>query len=223
RGTGQNPPAGAIISYYLRAKTKGTLTLEIRDSHGELVDSFTSKKKKETPAVGIQQEKVETGKEMAKEEEEKTDQSDPDAPDERYKRMELKTEVGVNRVVWDLRYKGADKIKGAKVDAGNPEVGPWVAPGSYTLKFTADGKTMTTMVNVQPDPRVRELAAEQAEQLKMALAIRNDLNQLSKMVSQIRSLRKQLSARNELLKDQDKMKPLVQSSNDMVKKLDALE
>jgi photosystem II stability/assembly factor-like uncharacterized protein len=223
RGTGQNPPAGAIIDYYLKAKPKGTLTLEIRDAHGELVDSFTSKKKKEPPAVGIQQEKVETAKEMPKEDEEATEESDPDAPDERYKRMELKTEVGVNRVVWDLRYKGADKIKGAKVDAGNPEVGPWVAPGSYTLKFTADGKTMTTMVNVQADPRVRVLAAEQAEQLKMALAIRNDLNQLSKMVNQIRSLRKQLSARNELLKDQDKMKPLVQSSNDMVKKLDALE
>jgi phage shock protein A len=78
-------------------------------------------------------------------------------------------------------------------------------------------------VAVQPDPRVHISASEQAEQLKMALAIRDDINRLVKLVNQIRTLKKQLGARNELLQGQDKMKSLVDSSNDVVKKLDLLE
>src|SRR5262249_38068094 len=72
-------------------------------------------------------------------------------------------------------------------------------------------------------PRLQLSSEEQAQQLKMALAIRDDLNRLAKMVNQIRALRKQLQARNELLQDQEKTKPLVHSSNDMMKKLDVLE
>src|SRR5205814_5200972 len=104
--------AGAIINYYLKAKPKGPLTLEVRDSQGGLVDLFKSKKKadkdKDKEATSSNpMEKVETPKVLPKEEEEESPESDPDAPDERYKRLELKTEAGVNRVVWDLRYKGA--------------------------------------------------------------------------------------------------------------------
>jgi photosystem II stability/assembly factor-like uncharacterized protein len=224
KGTGQNPPAGAIINYFLKDRPKTTLTLEIRDSQGALVDSFNSKKKKEREtAQGTQHQKVETPKALPKEEEEETQEDDPDAPEERYKRPVLPTEVSVNRVIWDLRYKGADKIKGAKVDSGNPEVGPLVIPGKYTLKLTVDGKTMTKDVVVQPDPRIHISVDEQIAQLKMALAIRDDLNRLTKMVNQIRTLRKQLQARNELLGDQEKMKPLVQSSGELLKKLDTIE
>jgi photosystem II stability/assembly factor-like uncharacterized protein len=222
KGAGQNPPAGAVINYYLKKKPSGTLTLEIRDRNGALVGSFTSKKKKDA-ASGGQMEKVETPKALPKEEEDETPEDDPDGPDERYKKLVLTTEVGVNRVVWDLRYKGAEKIKGAKVDSGNPEVGPMVIPGTYSLKLTAEGKTMTATVEVRQDPRVHISDTEQAEQLKMALAIRDDLNRLAKIVNQIRGLRKQLQARNELLQDQEKMKPLVQSSGEILKKLDALE
>ena len=63
------------------------------------------------------------------------------------------TEVGVNRVTWDLRYKGADKIKRAKVDAGQPDQGPQVNPGLYTLKLTVGGQSQTTSIAVQCEAR----------------------------------------------------------------------
>src|SRR5262249_24721339 len=58
-----------------------------------------------------------------------------------------------HRVVWNLHYKGAEVIKGAKLDGGNPRVGPLVNPGDYTVKMTVDGKTETTTLKVLRDPR----------------------------------------------------------------------
>jgi hypothetical protein len=222
KGAGQNPPAGAIINYYLKEKPKDIITLEIRNSAGALVDSFTSKKK-EPPSTATPQQKVETPKILPKEEEEQTPEEDPDAPEERYKRPVLTTEAGVNRLIWDLRYKGAEKIKGAKVDSGAPEVGPLVNPGTYTLKLIVQGKSVTTTVRVDPDPRLHLTPAEQTEQLTMALAVRDDLNRLTKLVNRIRTLRKQLQARNELVAAQEKNKPLVQSSVELLNKLNGLE
>src|SRR5207244_9659302 len=37
KGIGQNPPAGALVDYYLKAKPKGPITLEIMDSQGTLI------------------------------------------------------------------------------------------------------------------------------------------------------------------------------------------
>ncbi len=69
----------------------------------------------------------------------------------------------MHRVVWDLHYEGAEVIKKAKLDGGEPKVGPLVNPGTYTLKLTADGKTETTKMEVRLDPRE---AAEQAAGVK---------------------------------------------------------
>src|SRR5207237_3248194 len=61
------------------------------------------------------------------------------------------------------------------------------------------------------------------EQLKFALVIRDDLNRLTRMVNQIRSIRKQLSAREDLLNAHPKAVPLVKPSQELIRKLDALE
>src|SRR5207302_6445230 len=39
---GQNPPVGAIVNYYLKAKPKEPLTLEIVDAQGKLVTTLKS-------------------------------------------------------------------------------------------------------------------------------------------------------------------------------------
>jgi hypothetical protein len=42
RNAGQNPPAGAVIDYYLRSTPDAPIALEIHDSRGRLVRRFTS-------------------------------------------------------------------------------------------------------------------------------------------------------------------------------------
>ena len=212
KGNGQNPPAGALIDYYLKEKPKGQIQLEIHDAGGGLVDTLTSKPKKD--------------KEDAREKtlhEEEVPEDDPDPPYERFKKTRLTTEHGVNRVAWDLRYKGADKIKGAKVDAGVPELGPLVNPGTYTLKLTVGSKSVTATVQVLPDPRIQLSPSILDEQLKFALKIRDDLTRLARLVEEIRTIRTQLVERDKLLKDNPKVSALTKSSKDLIAKLNALE
>jgi photosystem II stability/assembly factor-like uncharacterized protein len=135
RYAGENPPDGAVLAYWLKAKAKKPVTLEVLDSKGERVVLLGDK-------------------EDSKEE----DETLPDgAPPER-KKVKLPNEKGLNRFVWDMQYPGAQVIPGAKVDAGDPSVGPLVPPGVYTLKLTADDQTLTTTLTVAPDPRLRTSA-----------------------------------------------------------------
>src|SRR5262249_50770623 len=120
---------------------------------------------------------------------------------ERPKPVKLSAEPGLHRVVWDLRYAGSELIKNAKLDAGFPEEGPFVLPGKYTLKLTFEGKPVRREVVVHADPRVHESRQGLAEQLALALKIRDDITRLVKLVTQLRSLRKQIEARDELLKE----------------------
>ena len=59
--------------------------------------------------------------------------------------------------------QGADKIPRAKIDAGEPEIGPMVNPGIYTATLIVDGKTLTTAVNVEADKRVQLAGADMEE------------------------------------------------------------
>jgi photosystem II stability/assembly factor-like uncharacterized protein len=196
----QNPAAGAIIHYYLKAKPIGKITLEIFDAKGNFVDRLTSDPwKPEIP------------------------KDDPDASGGEYKKTVLTTKPGINRVSWDLRYLGATPIKKAKIDSGIPIEGPLVLPGEYTLKLNVERKTFQTKVKVLPDPRVHLPKKDLEEQLKLALTVRDDITKLAGMVEQLRLLRAQLRSRETLLKDNAKARPLIKLGQKLVAKLDELE
>ncbi len=45
--------------------------------------------------------------------------------------------AGLHRAVWDLRWEGAARLENAKIDLGDPTVGPLAIPGTYRLRLTA--------------------------------------------------------------------------------------
>lgn len=198
-----NPPNGAVLYYSLKAKPKDPITLEVFDSAGKLVRKLTSKEKpKDDDDVGAY--------------------SDPEP-----KKPDLPDEPGLHRVVWDLRYDGATPIKGARIDSGNPRTGPLVNPGTYKLKLTAAGESVTTEVEVKLDPRHKGPAAitpkDLDEQLAFTLKVRDDLGKLAGAVNQMRGIKKQIQSRKELLKEDEHAKELLKAGDEFVKKLDALE
>jgi photosystem II stability/assembly factor-like uncharacterized protein len=196
----KNLPVGAVVYYHLKTKPKETITLEILDSQGSVVDRLTSKPyKPEIP------------------------EDDPDAPSHPYKKTVLTTDAGINRAIWDLRYTGATRIKNAKIDTGDPAAGPLVNPGTYALRLRVNGKTQTGKVEVVPDPRVRTSAADLDAQLKMSLTVRSDISHLAGIVEEIRLLRTQLTARTQLLHNKPKAGPLIDLGKEIIKKLDSLE
>ena len=199
KSSGDNPPEGAIIDYYLAKKPKDAVKMEIATEDGVLVRTLSSKPEPEEQA-----------------------EDDPDAPEEKPKKAVLTTEPGVNRVVWDLRYEGATKIPKAKAE-GDPKIGPLVLPGNYKITLKVEDRTLSAPLVVQTDPRIKESPEILAEQLKFALVLRNDISQISDMVIRLRSIKSQLAARNSLMKESPSAKTVMKSADELIAKIDALE
>src|SRR5262249_40875834 len=130
--SGENPPDGATVSYYLKEKAK-KLTLEVVNDKNQRIVRVEEKEKK-------------TAKDDDEDEDEKTDPI----------KIEIPGDKGINRVTWDLRHQGGELIPKAKFDAGGVRAGPLAAPGTYTVRIIADGKTYSAKVEVRMDPRVTD-------------------------------------------------------------------
>ena len=66
---------------------------------------------------------------------------------------------------------------------------------------TVGGKTYTQSLAVRHDPKSKTSAAQLEEQLQTALAVRDDVTRLARIIKQVRSLNQQITARDELLKE----------------------
>jgi len=78
---------------------------------------------------------------------------------------------------------------------------------------------------VRIDPRVGEREPREglAEQLALALKIRDDITRLAKLVTQLRSLRKQIEERDELLKENGDAAALLKEDKVLLERLQTLE
>jgi photosystem II stability/assembly factor-like uncharacterized protein len=200
KGPGKNPPKGALVSYWLEEERADEVTIEILDEEGTLVRRLSSKK---------------AGPEVP--------EDDPDPDWNAEPKKPLPTEPGVNRAVWDLRYEGAARIEGAKVDFGDPYTGPLVLPGTYGARLTVGGEAYTTPIEVLPDPRVHVSRDDMEDQLAFALSLRDDLTQVADVVAGLRAVRENIAARTKELEAVDAAKDLVRDTNALVAKLDTLE
>ena len=152
--------------------------------------------------------------------------SDDNEDPEDFKNLALPRAAGVQRAVWDLRYEGARKIKNAKIDTGDPFVGPRAAPGAYTVRLTAGGKSLTAPLKVVADPRGDLPQGELEAQTAFAVRVRDDISRLTDNVNQLRSVQEQLKARNAALqprKAEPGVAELIKESEEASKKAFALE
>jgi photosystem II stability/assembly factor-like uncharacterized protein len=165
---GQNPPAGAMIDYYLKAKPAGELTVDILDSTGKTIRHLSS----------THSDKVE---------------QPPEWPDRIVPKDTIPADAGMNRLVWDLRMSDPVQIPGAFYSGDAPR-GPIVAPGAYQVKLTVNGASQTVPLTVVTDPRTA--GSEAAIDAKTALSIKvtDDIDALHKAVNAVRAAEKQCPA-----------------------------
>jgi photosystem II stability/assembly factor-like uncharacterized protein len=158
---GENPPAGAIVDYYLPASA-GEVKLEFLNTQGKVVRTYasTDPERKPDPAT----DPVAYNK-LCQETPTAQDCALPlywPAPPQT-----LKTSAGMHRFTWDMHY---DPLPGAPAGGrggGTGEVGavphrtyrgvnsPWVPPGIYTVRLTANGKSVSQPIAIRMDPRVK--------------------------------------------------------------------
>jgi photosystem II stability/assembly factor-like uncharacterized protein len=194
-GSFANPPEGVVITYAL-LRSAQTVTMTITNARGEVVRTYQHKPK-EFPAIY------------------------DEGGGEKYDSIPNK--AGIHRVVWDMSYEGCTLIADAKIDGGEPTAGPLVPPGTYTVTITADGLTVSTSCVLKADPRVAMTVKELEEQVKEALAMRDDMGTITRMVNHIRFVKKQLVQRNEVLSDDTTQRTLIDASKKMIARIDSLE
>jgi hypothetical protein len=164
---GENPPAGAVIDYYLASKPTGEVTIDILDAKGQRVRHLSSKAAKGT-------------------------EQPPEWPDQIVPTKTIPASAGMNRLVWNLRYDDPVQIPGAFY-SGNPPRGPIAMPGSYTVKLTANGKSQSAPLELILDPRVKN-APDLQRKFALAMEIYHDQDALHRAVNEIRDAKGSVAA-----------------------------
>jgi photosystem II stability/assembly factor-like uncharacterized protein len=125
----ENPPAGAIIDYYLKLAATGPLVLEILDGSGSSVRRYAST----DPVVPIDPNTLVTNAVWQRPQE------------------ALATTAGMHRFVWDLR---PQPPSGGRGGGGGGRGGAMpVSPAAYSVKLTVNGQSYTQPLVVKADPR----------------------------------------------------------------------
>ncbi len=156
---GENPPPGAIVDYYLPSAA-GDMKLEFLNAQGKVIRTYSSNDKVMSPDPATDPVAYN-----------KVCQQNPTAADCGLPLywpappQILKTSAGMHRFTWDMHY---DPIPGAggggRGGGGGAAVphrtyagvnSPWVAPGTYSVRLTAGGQSLTQPIVIKMDPRVK--------------------------------------------------------------------
>ncbi len=126
---GENPPSGAVLTYFLAEEPEEPLMIEISDMNGDVVRTFSSEERDfERCIIGNMDQRIPFEVEYPQAEE------------------------GVNQWSWDLRRTGLNCIDDVALFAGFG--GATVTPGTYQVKVIADGAESAAELTLLPDPRV---------------------------------------------------------------------
>jgi len=133
---GKNPPDGAAIDIALKTEIKTPLVLEILDQNNKLVRKISSTDTSYAiPPLNIPLYWV------------------------RPQQM-LSSKAGGQRFLWDMRYEPLNEpvsfpMTAVKNNTAPEATAPWVMPGRYKIKLTANGQTTEQSLEIVMDPRVK--------------------------------------------------------------------
>ncbi len=170
-GTGENPPAGVDIPFYLKDAPSGPVTLKIvreRNGASEDVRTFAMDTSgRAAPTVAGR---------------------GGGGGGRRGRGSRATAAQGANNFVWDFRYAPPSVIPDAVFQG--QAVGPLAAPGNYRVEFTVAGKTYTQPFKLVKDPRLTYTDAELEEQFQFMKRVSDRLEQTMATVRRIRDMRK---------------------------------
>ncbi len=169
---GENPSDGAIIDYYLNGNAKN-VSLEIQDAKGNIVRKYSNTDTMykipdvNIPLYWIRPQQI------------------------------LSSEKGSHRFLWDMRYTPLNvppsyPISAVYKNTAPSETSPWVMPGTYIAKLTAEGKSYTQSFTVKMDPRVKTSVKDLQQQHDISLIVYRDRLQILNALNEVRDLRRKI-------------------------------
>ena len=176
------PGTSVAIRYWLKQAPR-MLTLDILDATGKVIRSYKGAPPDSSRRAGQQA----------------ASEDDDDNP--RNRQPTASMVAGLNTQTWDLRVAPATTFPGM-ILWGATTNGPMVLPGTYQVRLTVDGKTLTRPVTVKRNPLITDVTlADLREQYDLAIQIRDKVSEANEAVIKIRDLKKQTADR--LTKSQD--------------------
>ncbi|MEO7962655.1 MAG: hypothetical protein ABIT38_01965 [Gemmatimonadaceae bacterium] len=166
----QYPPMGAQLDYWL-ANANSAVTLDIVDSRGKVIRSFSSAGAGETQSVQP------TMRQMSI---------------ERLGAPRLPNAAGTNRFYWDFSVAGPWDASARR----SGRDGPLVVPGTYQVRLTSGSYTSTRQLVVKIDPRVARdgvTLADMQEQFDHNVKTRDMVSEVNQLAAQIDDGRKRLA------------------------------
>jgi hypothetical protein len=199
---GDNPPAGAVIDYYLKSKpAEGEIiALEVLSADGKLIRRIANHRPNDA-----------------------ADQ--PEEWPDREKPVDVIPDAaGANRFAWDLRWEDPEKIPGAFYSDDGPR-GPLVSPGHYQVRLIVGGKAQTVPLEVVPDPRLEGQLSDRdvSDLAELSRQTWADIDALHKAVNQIRETRARLETVKKWSKDNSAAKPVIDAVNALAAKMAPIE
>lgn len=210
---GANPPAGAVIDYWLspafgtahpaedadkdelekKAKAPDPLAsrikIEILDAAGHVIRTIPDQKDQQNIEKAASATEGKASQAQAADVE---SDEDEDAP----KPAKLTHYAGLNSFVWDERYPNATAIPHSPLWAGSVR-GPRALPGEYKVRLTVDGKSQTQPLEITPDPHGTANVDAGRAQFELHRQINAELTQVHETIMAIRAARAKLKARKQ--------------------------
>ncbi len=148
--------------------------------------------------------------------------------------------VGINRIMWNLRHEPSESIKlrTKPLHADWVEmsktgwrpyvswgglVSPLASPGKYTVRLLIGDQEFTQELVVKKDPNAPGTEEEIQKQLKVLMDLRDNSTDVAKMVNQIEWIRKQIYDLEEMLKENKEVENILKEGGELDKKLMAVE
>jgi photosystem II stability/assembly factor-like uncharacterized protein len=187
--------AGGVTISYLLDKPAQTLSIEILDSLGKIVQTIPGAKPEEgrggrAGRGGAPQ--AATGEAASPA---ATPAADPQAGGGRGRGgpPTAPTTSGMNRVTWNVEYAGVTTFPGM-VLWGATTNGPTALPGTYQVRLTVDGKSQTQTFAVHKHPFHDQSDADLQEQFDLAIQIRDKVSEANNAVIRIRKIKEEIKA-----------------------------
>jgi photosystem II stability/assembly factor-like uncharacterized protein len=232
--TGKNPPAGAVIDYWLKTSLKKpdeSKKAAGSDSGAAATEKNDADKKGSNPgepeAPKITLDILDSSGQVIrhfpkKEEKEDEAEQEEDEGPRGHNAGPLPAEAGLNRFVWDLDYEGASTVPHAPLWGGNTK-GPEALPGTYQVRLTVLGKAYTAPLQIEPDPRLKVTQTDLQKQFDLLIKIREKVTQTDDAINQIRDLREQINTINKRLKGDPRAKVVADAGKSLDEKMTEVE
>ena len=210
QSAGENPPAGVIVDYWLKSALSphDSVKLEFLDAIGKVIRHFSSAPPPDStksaaltrppadssaiaaPAKSAGKTPGDTMANKPRGTREVEDDTLAFVPSDSI----VTVRAGLNRFVWDLHYPDTKQVKDIVNDEGSTR-GPFLSPGTYTVRLTARGQSSSKPFVVRGDPRLTTTQADYDAQLALSLQVQAKTNDLSDAVAHILDLEHELDAR----------------------------